>query len=203
MRRLLLGAGLLFAFALAAPARAATTGVDVANFAFKPATVNVAPGDTVTWTFKGPDLNHSVTSSTFDSDPGNSMPLHVVGDTFSHTFPDAGTFSYMCKVHSFMTGKVVVGTPSAPPPPDRTAPTITSVKVKGRKVSFSLSEDASVKLTLRRSGATAKSSTHDAGRGTNSIKLKKLRKGRYSLKLVATDAAGNHSSPAKKRFRVR
>jgi plastocyanin len=202
MRRLLLGAGLLM-LALAAPAHAATTGVDVANFAFKPATVNVAPGDTVTWTFRGPDLNHSVTSSTFDSDPGNSMPLHIVGDTFSHTFPDAGTFSYVCKVHSFMTGKVVVGTPSAPPPPDTTAPVIGSVKVKGRKVSFSLSEDASVKLTLKRSGAAAKSSTHDGGRGANSVKLKKLRTGRYSLKLVATDASGNHSAAAKKRFRVR
>src|SRR5919112_4779012 len=133
MRRPLLVAGLL-TLALAAPAHAATTGVDVANFAFKPATVNIAPGDTVTWTFKGPDLNHSVTSSAFDSDPGNSMPLHVVGDTFSHTFPDAGTFSYICKVHSFMTGKVVVGTA---PPPDTTAPVISSLKVKGRKLSFS------------------------------------------------------------------
>jgi plastocyanin len=198
MRRLLLGG--LLTLALAAPAGAATKDVDVSGFAFKPPTVNVAPGDTVTWTFKGPDLNHSVTSSTFDSDPGNSMPLHVVGDTFSHTFPDAGTFSYVCKVHSFMTGKVVVGTV---PPPDTIAPVIGSLKVKGRTVSFSLSEGASVKLTLKRTGSAAKSTTHSGAQGANSIKLKKLRKGRYSLKLVATDAAGNHSSPAKKRFRVR
>jgi plastocyanin len=194
-----MGTGLV-ALALGAPAHAATTGVDVANFAFKPATVSIAPGDTVTWTFKGPDLNHSVTGQGFDSDPGNSMPLHVIGDTFSHTFPEAGTFSYVCKVHSFMTGKVVVGTP---PPPDTTAPVIGALKVKGRKVSFSLSEAAHLKLTLKRSGAAARTSTRDGGQGANSIKLKKLRKGRYSLKLVATDEAGNHSAAAKKRFRVR
>jgi plastocyanin len=195
MRRLLTGTGLVALALAAAPAHAATTGVDVANFAFKPATVNIAPGDTVTWTFKGPDLNHSVTGQGFDSDPGNSMPLHIVGDTFSHTFPDAGTFTYVCKVHSFMTGKVVVGTP---PPPDTTAPVIGGLKVKGRKVSFSLSEAASVKLTLK-----GKTTTHNGKQGRNVIRLKKLRKGRYTLKLVATDAAGNHSAAAKKRFRVR
>src|SRR5215212_12201005 len=117
MRRVWLVAGVL-GLALTAPAHAATKDVAVGDFAFTPATVNIAPGDEVRWTFRGPDLNHSVTSATFDSDPGNSSPLHVVGDKFSHTFPDAGTFSYICKVHSFMTGKVVVGNPQAPPPPD-------------------------------------------------------------------------------------
>jgi plastocyanin len=202
MRRLFLLVALL-GLALAAPARAATKDVDVANFAFTPATVNIAPGDTVSWTFRGPDLNHSVTSATFDSDPGNSSPLHVVGDKFSHTFPDAGTFSYICKVHSFMTGKVVVGTPAAPPAGDTTAPVIRSLKVKGRRVSFSLSEAARVRVTLKRSGGTAKSSTRDASQGSNSFRLKRLRKGRYSLKLAATDAAGNRSAAATRRFRVR
>src|SRR5215213_7408094 len=120
MRRLLLGAGLTV-LALVAPAWGATSDVDVANFAFTPSSVSIQPGDTVTWHFRGPDLNHSVTSDpgqseSFDSDPGDSSPLHSPADTFSHTFNAAGTFTYVCKVHSFMSGEVVVGGPAGGAP---------------------------------------------------------------------------------------
>src|SRR3954469_14788589 len=116
MRRLLLGAGLTFVW-LAVPAWAATKDVDVSGFAYSPQTIQIDPGDTVTWHFSGPDLNHSVTSDdgqseSFDSDAGNPSPLHAPTDTFSHTFAAAGKFTYHCKVHSFMTGTVQIGQPS-------------------------------------------------------------------------------------------
>jgi plastocyanin len=222
MRRLLLGAGLTMAL-VAVPAWAATTDVNVANFAYSPATIQIQPGDTVTWHFTGPDLNHSVTSDdgqseSFDSDPDTS-PLHAPTDTFSHTFAAAGRFTYHCKVHAFMTGTVVVGQPG--PGPDTTPPGVTDLKAKGgrkckrhakhckakpSRVTFTLSEDASVRLTFKRKGGGSPAAlTRDMTAGAQTVKLstKRVRPGRYELTLVAADAAGNASGPATASFRVK
>src|SRR3954469_17107668 len=153
-RAALMGAAVLAVYA--APAHAATTEVTVSNFAFAPASVSITPGDTVTWKFAGPDLNHSTTSNpgqaeSCDSDPGNSNPLHVVGDTFSHQFTQAGTFTYVCKVHSFMRARVVVGAAGQPAPEaDTTAPRLTTLRAsaKRRRVTFKLDEAATVAVKL-------------------------------------------------------
>src|ERR687884_1486227 len=114
MRRTLLLGGIVF-LVLAAPASAATTNVTVGLGASAPATVQIDPGDTVHWTFSGPDTNHSVTADAgqtemFDSDPGNDVPNHMVGDPFDWTFRTPGSFTYYCKVHPFtMKGRVNVG----------------------------------------------------------------------------------------------
>jgi plastocyanin len=107
--------------AVAAPARAATKDVSVSAFAFSPATVDIAPGDTVKWTFAGPDLNHSTTSDagqaeSWESDPGIATPVHAMGDTFSHTFSVTGQFGYLCRVHPSMRGTVRVTAPGQPAP---------------------------------------------------------------------------------------
>src|SRR3954447_10424160 len=73
MRRLLLGAGLTFVW-LAVPAWAATKDVDVSGFAYSPQTIQIDPGDTVTWHFSGPDLNHSVTSDDGQSESFDRTP---------------------------------------------------------------------------------------------------------------------------------
>src|SRR4051812_40463426 len=120
----------------AAPASAAD--VTIKNFAFDPSTITINQGDSVTWTWAGPDTNHSVTSDpnqadSFDSDPGRtpSSADHLPGSTFAHTFNTSGTFTYICKVHSFMTGKVIVNEPGGGPPPDTTAPAISGLKASG------------------------------------------------------------------------
>jgi plastocyanin len=200
-RAALIGAAVLAVYA--APARAATTEVTVSNFAFAPASVSITPGDTVTWKFAGPDLNHSTTSDpgqaeSWDSDPGNSSPVHVVGDTFSHQFAQAGTFTYVCKVHSFMRARVVVGAPGQPAPGgDTTAPRLTTLRAsaKRRRVTFKLDEAATVAVKLR--GPMRRDSTLAAKRGTNVVKLPaKMKAGRYKLTLTATDAAGNKAPTA-------
>src|SRR3954464_2745331 len=124
MRGLITAAAIAFGVA-AAPAQAAD--VSISNFSFMPSSITIAQGDSVNWTWAGPDTNHSVTSKSgqadsFDSDPGKTPTSldHPPGDTFSHTFNTPGTFSYICKVHSFMTGKVGVNGPPrshTPPPP--------------------------------------------------------------------------------------
>jgi plastocyanin len=204
-------------FALAAPAWGANREVSVANFEFAPATVTVAEGDTVTWTFAGPDLNHTVTSAphqadAFDSDPGTAQPLHTPGSTFVHTFSTPGTYMYMCKVHDFMQGKVVVTGPGGAPPPDTTAPTISSAKAKKTTVAYRLDEAADVagKLKLTKSakgatgGKTSKAVRQAGKKGSNKLKLstKGLRPGSYKLTLRATDAAGNRSAAAAIKLKI-
>ena len=74
------------------------------DIAFNPAEVTVGAGDTVTWT-NNDSVDHDVTADSFSSgDPGGMAP----GDTFEHTFEEAGTFDYVCTVHPGMEGSVVV-----------------------------------------------------------------------------------------------
>ena len=203
---------LLALCALTSPARAATHQVSVGNNAFSPANLTVDAGDTVTWTFVGPDTNHSTTTTgdgrtTWDSDPGNSFPNHNVGDKFSQDLNTPGDFSYFCKVHSFMTGRIVVQQKATNPfpPPDDTAPPqfgTPKVQAKRRRVTFRLDEAAQVQAKLR--GPTRKTLKLAAKAGTNVLKLpKRLKPGRYALSMRATDAAGNKSLVARAKFRVR
>jgi plastocyanin len=198
--------------ALTAPASADTKDVTVANNAFSPADITVVQGDSVTWTFAGPDTNHSVTSNTtgqgsFDSDRANPFPNHAVGDKFSMDMNFPGEFTYFCKVHSNMTGKITV-TPKVNdpngPPGDTVAPRFgtPTVSVKKRRARFTLDEPAEVSVKL--AGPTRKKQTIAGKSGTNVLKLpRKLKPGRYKLTLRATDAAGNRSVVAKTKFRVR
>ncbi len=112
--RLQMPAVLAAFFALTAPyatsARASqttspvkTAAVDVDNFKFSVATLDVATGTTVTWT-NHDDVPHTVVSTT---KLFKSAPLDT-GESFSYTFKEAGTFEYFCSLHPHMTGKVVV-----------------------------------------------------------------------------------------------
>jgi amicyanin len=83
----------------------ATNSVTIKNFAFNPSTIMVKPGTKVTWTNQDEDA-HTVT---FQSNlKVASSPLQ--GDqSFSYTFQTPGTYSYICSIHPFMHGKVIVG----------------------------------------------------------------------------------------------
>jgi amicyanin len=91
----------------AAPTIAATpvaaNAVNIDNFAFVPATVTVKAGSTVTWTNKDEDP-HTVVAD------GGAFRSEALGSggTYSFTFPTAGTFDYVCSIHPFMRGNVVV-----------------------------------------------------------------------------------------------
>jgi plastocyanin len=88
------------------PAPAAPAGpneVNVDGFAFAPATLTVKAGTTVTWTNKDEDPPTVV-------DNGGAYRSQALGSggTYSFTFPTAGTFDYVCSIHPFMHGTVVV-----------------------------------------------------------------------------------------------
>ena len=80
---------------------------------FQPNPIQVAVGDTVTWT--NDDLEpHTVTSGSngvpdnkFNSSP-NFIPLMSLGATFSHNFTEAGEYPYFCLLHPNMVGTVRV-----------------------------------------------------------------------------------------------
>jgi plastocyanin len=77
--------------------------VNIDGFAFVPATLTVSAGATVTWTNRDEEP-HTVAAS----DGSFHSPGMGTGATFSHTFPTAGTFDYVCSIHPMMHGTVVV-----------------------------------------------------------------------------------------------
>lgn len=89
------------ALGASAPAIGAGKTVRVKDDFFSPKTLNVSKGTTVTWRWTG-DNPHDVKFKSFRS------PVKTSG-TYSHKFKKAGTFKYLCSIHSGMTGKVVVG----------------------------------------------------------------------------------------------
>jgi LPXTG-motif cell wall-anchored protein len=100
-----LGAG--GAFSSLAPPEAAhaadDTLVTIADFQFTPATITIHVGDTVTWTNHGPSA-HTATANNGSFNTG----VLQKGHSASHTFTTAGTFTYICEIHPFMHGTVVV-----------------------------------------------------------------------------------------------
>lgn len=77
--------------------------VTIKDFKFGPDMVTIKAGTTVTWTNQD-STQHTVTADDGSFDGG---PL-AQGQTFSHTFDTAGTFTYHCKIHPTMTATVTV-----------------------------------------------------------------------------------------------
>ncbi len=102
----------------------ATEDVAVAmvDNAFRPRTLRIEAGQTVTWTNEG-DLPHTVTAADESYDSGLVLP----GQTFQRTFAEVGRYEYVCTVHPEMTASVEVlaagpevlaaATPAAPVAP--------------------------------------------------------------------------------------
>ncbi len=94
--------------------------------------------------------------------------------------------------------------------PDRIAPITSRVSVKHRTVRFTLSEAAAVTLIFQRAGTGRRIGTVRApGRGgdnrvriTGRLGRRALRPGRYRLRVVARDAAGNQSTSRARTFRI-
>lgn len=83
--------------------------VDIANFAFEPAELVIAPGTEVTFT-NSDSAPHTVTAGTDDEPMPDVFDSGVLqqGDTFTFVFEGPGEFAYFCDRHPPMTGTVVV-----------------------------------------------------------------------------------------------
>jgi len=80
----------------------------VAKWGFAPVTRRIQPDTWVTWSNDGYDA-HSVTAVDGLFDSGDLGP----SEGFSFYFSEPGTFAYVCSLHPWMTGRIVVGEPSA------------------------------------------------------------------------------------------
>jgi plastocyanin len=179
--------------------KAASSSVTVGDNFFQPATVRIAAGDQVNWTWQGTD-QHNVVTTSGQTERFRSR-LQSSG-SFSHTFANRGRFTYLCEVHpSEMRGAVEVG---PPPFPDTILPRLRGLRAAPSpgvvKLTFRLSEAATVTASLR--GATRKRVRRRLRRGRRSITIRGLHAGRHRATLVARDGAGNRSRAAVARFGV-
>ena len=78
--------------------------VTIQNFAFGPDTITISKGDTVSW------INQDSAPHKVTSDSGNELdsPSIANGQSFSHTFSQAGEYDYHCGLHPGMKAKIIV-----------------------------------------------------------------------------------------------
>ena len=79
------------------------THMNMQNFAYQMAHIQVRTGTTVTWTNQD-SAPHSVTFKNGMKDSG----LLYQGQSFSYTFNTPGTYQYYCTVHPNMVATVTV-----------------------------------------------------------------------------------------------
>jgi amicyanin len=82
---------------------APTDLVNITKFAFAPAVITVVAGTQVTWTNEDA-IPHDV----FAPPVGLQSPVLNQNDRYTHTFSKPGTYHYICSIHPFMHGTVVV-----------------------------------------------------------------------------------------------
>ncbi|HZP51041.1 cupredoxin family copper-binding protein [Actinocrinis sp.] len=99
----------------AEPAAAAHYNVQMANYAFAPASLTVNEGDTITWTNQD-TAPHTVTTT--GGPESLNSPYLSKGQSWSHTFTQPGMYMYYCTVHPDMRAEVIVRAPA----PATTAP---------------------------------------------------------------------------------
>jgi plastocyanin len=85
-------------------AATSTNSITISNFMFTPMSVSVAPGSTVSVTNKD-SVAHTLTASGNQFDTGDING----GQTKTFTAPSkAGTYHYICNIHQYMMGTIVV-----------------------------------------------------------------------------------------------
>ncbi|MCX6929803.1 MAG: plastocyanin/azurin family copper-binding protein, partial [Verrucomicrobia bacterium] len=191
------GSGTVDGFNVQTPA---TVDVAIAGFAFTPKVLTVNVGDTVRWT-QGDPVPHTTTSGTGCTPNGlwDSGSLTNIGQQFSHTFTQGGTYPYFCRPHCLggMVGAVIVqsGTSNTPPTVAITRPANGATVSGAANVSIEATAqdledtivsveffDGATSLGIVTSPAYAAATTF-----TNSSALSP---GSHSLAAVATDSRG-------------
>ena len=182
--RLVLPLAVALGLLVASPAGALDYQTNIIDFSFKPKEQNIAPGDTVTWTFS--EEGHTVASVRGQADSWKSADdaPNPMGTTYTHVFNTPGKFQYICLQHKdFMKGVVVVGT-------DIVADTIDAFRTRRTgnrvKIGFVLNEPATVKYTLKGpSRRTVKRGL--LAKGRHSFTVRRLRPGSYRGVLTVVD----------------
>lgn len=90
--------------AFAPPAEAKTWTVKIADMRFDPATVTVAPGDTVVW------VNEDLVPHTATSAAAGRFDSHAIapGASWRYRVTALGRYAYACTFHPTMQGTLIV-----------------------------------------------------------------------------------------------
>ncbi len=192
--RLLLPLTVTLALGLASPAMAAD--VSVPDYLFSPADLEIAVGETVTWTFSD-DVSHSTKAERGQAEKWNSG-LKSAGEAFPYTFTRPGKFNYICEPHPFMKASITVGEDAVKKTFKRFKGTRRGSSVK---ITYELNEAATVTYKLKGpSRRTVKRGRDRAGK--YSFRLKNLKAGEYTGTLTMLDDFDKKST-AKNSFVVR
>jgi amicyanin len=84
-------------------AASATKQISIDNFTFRPATLTVPVGTTVTWINRD-DVPHTVKTV----NQGFKSPALDTDQKYSFHFTKPGVYAYFCTVHPMMKAKVIV-----------------------------------------------------------------------------------------------
>jgi glucose/arabinose dehydrogenase/plastocyanin len=175
------------------PVQAATThSVDMIGFAFNPSTITIQSGDSVLWTMRDEFTSHSTTSGIPPSTPNGlwDSGLLATGQTFTHLFNQAGTFTYYCVPHAFtMSGSVTVqGGPNQPPVVTIVSPTNNASLPAGGMVTIeaTASDDGDVASVQFFDGTTSLGTDSTSPYSVSAS----LSLGGHALTAVATDNLG-------------
>ena len=93
------------AAAAASAAPAAPAQITIRNYSFDPGVLKVTTGATVRWINTDGDV-HTIKSQ--DGPEAFQSPALDSGGHYSFTFRHPGTYKYICSVHPFMHGVIVV-----------------------------------------------------------------------------------------------
>ena len=176
--------GVVVALLVPGVASAANVDVGFGNFSYNPASVRIAPGDTVTWS--GSFVGHPL------SGPA-PIGAQSTGMTRVVAFPAAGRFDYICTLHSNigMVGSVTV---SANRPP--VAAFTATAAVAGRPVTFtSTSSDPNAGQSLSFRWDLDGDGAFDPGVTGATATRTYARAGAVTVRLRVTDSNGDVVGP--------
>lgn len=159
---------------------------------FSPANVTINVNDTVQWNWTGINQHSSTGPGTT---PLWNSGLHGNGFTFSFQFTSAGSYAYICTLHSAigMTGNVTVQAPNVPPTISLTAPTNNAnfaAPWTGTLKSSQSDPDDTISRVDFVSGGTTVLGTVLSPASTASLNVTNLAAGTYTLTAKATDSRG-------------
>ncbi len=86
----------------AARQRSASRRVTITGFAFMPALLELVPGETVTWV-NDDGAPHSIAVKN-----GAASDTLMPGSSYGADFDRSGEYDYLCSIHPYMTGKIIV-----------------------------------------------------------------------------------------------
>ena len=101
-----------------------TPGCEETDSCFIPSTATIEEGGIVTWE-NTDNAAHTATGGSATDGPSGvfDSSLIMAGGSYSNTFDTAGTYPYLCMVHPWMVGTVIVGG-SASEPADTVPPQV-------------------------------------------------------------------------------